>query len=307
MIEGDSLKEEKLRLIRIRHCRGIGRQTIKKFLHYDPTLRSISHLSSRELSTKFAITSTNSSLFLHDYHQLEIKQILEYYQSRGVRLLTIFDKDYPLRLAAIEDPPLVLFYMGDLSILTKERMLSVVGTRKPTIHCFKTMEIILRPLVTSGWSIVSGLAIGVDTYAHQISLPYSTVAILGSGFDHIYPSSNLELFRKIVTNHLVMSEYPPSTPPQKYQFPERNRIISGLSWGTLVVEAKNRSGSLITADQALEQVREVFAIPGPIYQPESLGTNRLIQQGAKLVLSSEDITNEMKTIAKNEFNHYSFN
>ncbi len=142
---------------------------------------------------------------------------------------------------------------------------------------------------------MSGMAKGIDAYAHWQAIEQrgQTIAILGSGLNYVYPPSHRDLFQKLAAQQLIISEYPPHFPPRKWQFPERNRLISGLSRGVIVVEAKEKSGSLITADQALEQGREVFAVPGPIYSPASQGTNHLIQQGAKLVMSAADVLNEL--------------
>lgn len=286
------------RLILLHHCRGIGRRTIMKILKDDPYLEQLHKLTYYKLTHDYQMKKNLAEIFLHDLRHLDMTHLINSYIINNIHILTIYDEKFPLKLAEISDPPLVLFYMGNLHLLTNEKLLSVVGTRSPTQDCLRILQHVLQPLIKEGWTIVSGLAVGVDTMAHELGLKQATIAVLGSGFNHIYPQSNLPIFREISTNHLVLSEYPPYQRPQKFQFPERNRIISGISWGTLVVEAKQRSGSLITADQALDQGREVFAIPGSILQKEFFGTNHLIQQGAKLVQTSEDILSEWKTIAK---------
>lgn len=158
------------------------------------------------------------------------------------------------------------------------------------------MHIVLPPLIQNGWIVVSGLAKGIDAEAHRLCLRHhgETIAVIAGGLYYMYPPENESLFRQLATTQLIISEYPPFVRPQTWHFPMRNRIISGLSLGTLVVQAKERSGSLITAHFALQQGREVFAIPGDITTKEALGTNRLIQQGAKLILSSEDIEEEFR-------------
>nr|WP_084715678.1 DNA-processing protein DprA [Virgibacillus sp. SK37] len=209
-------------------------------------------------------------------------------------MLTIFDKDYPLLLKHIPDAPLVLYAAGDVTLLQQIPSLSVVGTRHPSIEGKKKTKWMLEELIDLGWIIISGMAAGIDSYAHHLTLSNKgkTIAVLGGGFRHIYPRHNIPLFNDMVKQGLVLSEYPPHFPPQRYHFPERNRIISGLSFGTLVIEAKERSGTLITVDQALEQGREVFAVPGSPFIPQTEGCHKLIQEGAKLVKGPHDIIEE---------------
>jgi DNA processing protein len=156
-------------------------------------------------------------------------------------------------------------------------------------------------MVRTGWTIVSGLAIGIDVESHKLAIQNdgSTIAVLGSGFNHIYPKEHIPISRQIAANHLLISEYPPDRKPAKWQFPMRNRIISGLSRGTLIIEAREKSGSLITGDYALQEGREVFAVPGSILEPCSAGTNHLIQQGAKLTTCAEDIYEELSDFSTN--------
>ncbi|WP_235182548.1 DNA-processing protein DprA [Gracilibacillus boraciitolerans] len=210
------------------------------------------------------------------------------------QVITIFNQKYPSSLKVIPDPPLVLYLHGDSTLLSYSPNLSVVGTRHPSVNALSIMKNLLIPLFQYKLVITSGMAIGIDGFAHQLALQHQspTIAVLGGGFDHIYPKEHQSLYQQISKENLIISEYPPNQPPQKYHFPERNRIISGLSFGTLVIEAKKRSGTLITVDQALEQGKEVFAVPGSILAETSSGCNQLIQDGAKLVLSSNDILEE---------------
>jgi|SRR5690625_4603468 len=198
-------------------------------------------------------------------------------------------------LKQIKDPPLVLYAKGNLSLLHEKRTLSVIGTRNPTKEAWSKMEYILNPLILRNFVIVSGMAKGIDGYAHKLSLQLNgkTIAVLGSGFNHVYPKEHTFLFEQIATHGLVISEYPPSSPPKKYQFPERNRIISGLAKGTLVIEAKERSGTMITVDQALDQGRDVFALADSPLVLEARGCNQMIQDGAKLVYKPVHIVEEL--------------
>jgi len=218
-------------------------------------------------------------------------------------VITIIDGNYPDILRRIKDPPLVLYAQGDRYLLLDSPALSVIGTRNPSQEARRKMELIVRPIIENNWVIVSGMAKGIDRYAHELSLTYSgkTIAVLGGGFHHIYPQQNIGVFHKIRERGLVLSEYPPDMPPARYHFTERNRIISGLSFGTLVIEATERSGTLITVDQALDQGREVYAVPGSPLLPQTKGCHQMIQDGAKLVFEAEDILEDWHDIGENLF------
>lgn len=209
----------------------------------------------------------------------------------GIRAITQRDELYPAALQEIYNPPLVLFYRGTLQ--PEARRLAIVGSRKLSRYGKAVAEELSEGLAAAGVTVVSGAARGIDTAAHQGALRKGrTVAVLGCGVDIAYPPENDRLLAQIAENGAVISEYPPGTGPKAPFFPARNRIISGLSVGTVVVEAAEKSGSLITAELALSEGRDVFAVPGGIYSNSSRGCNLLIQQGAKLVLSVEDILSE---------------
>ncbi|MEH7234785.1 DNA-processing protein DprA [Bacillus sp. JJ1562] len=288
---------EKIRenLIHLHHCRGIGWKSIFRILQHDPTLTSIYNYPSAFYEKILPLTKNQVSIFLKDLHSLSIQSMLKQYSNNNVGIITIFDQEYPQLLKQIFDPPWVLYTAGDKTLLNSEKLLSVVGSRTPTATSRQSMSKVLVPLIKQKWVLVSGLARGIDTMAHRLAIEHNgkTIAVIAGGLQHIYPLENKELATTITQNHILISEYPPFTKPEKWQFPMRNRIISGLSQGTLVVEAKERSGSLITADQALDQGREVFAIPGSILEHSCVGTNKLIQSGAKMVLNSEDILSEI--------------
>ena len=217
-------------------------------------------------------------------------------EKSGVVILTVFDEDYPERLKNIYDPPVILYVKGSIK---KEDSLavSIVGSRKCTYYGMNMADNIAEKLAFSGVTVVSGLARGIDTAAHKGALKSGrTIAVLGSGLGNIYPAENKPLSEKIAQNGAVVSEFPMHMPPNKNNFPQRNRIISGLSVAVLVVEAANKSGALITADFALEQGRDVFAVPGAAGRLSSAGTNSLIKQGAKLIDSAEDILEELKGV-----------
>lgn len=209
--------------------------------------------------------------------------------------VTLDDEDYPPLLREIIDPPLALFYRGNLSLAHNPLLVAIVGSRRASPYATNAASHLATTLGRSGITIVSGLARGVDAAAHQAALDSAapTIAVLGTGIDIVYPKAHRRLFRAIEERGLIVSEFPNGTPPLPPNFPIRNRVISGLTHGTLVVEATTRSGSLITARTAAEQGREVFAVPGSIFSAGSEGTHRLIQYGAKLVHDADDVLQEL--------------
>lgn len=214
--------------------------------------------------------------------------------SDEIKALSLDDTSYPLLLTEISKPPTTLYYRGNIDLLTHPNLLAVVGSRKTSSSGIEACNALLPPLVEQGVILVSGLAYGIDSLAHHISVKAKqpTVAVLGSGVDDssIYPKENIGLAHEILKyGGLVISEYPPGTSPSAKQFPARNRIIAGICKATLVIQAAKRSGSLITARLALEGGREVFAVPGPITDVACEGTNMLIRDGAIPALSSTDI------------------
>ncbi len=231
---------------------------------------------------------------LETRESVDLPRLLDEIEAAGTTILTWEDEAYPPYLVEIADPPPVLYLRGELQ--TRDQWaVAVVGTRRATAYGKHVTTQLAGDLARSGVTIVSGLARGIDAVAHQAALDVGgrTIAVLGSGIRNIYPPEHRRLADQIAASGAILSGFPPGTPPEAGNFPRRNRIISGLSLGALVVEAGTRSGALITANYALEQGRDVFAVPGPINARSSLGTNRLIQQGAKLVLSAADILEEL--------------
>ncbi|MBI2459909.1 MAG: DNA-protecting protein DprA [Parcubacteria group bacterium] len=226
-------------------------------------------------------------------HQIQPDKLLENLNKEKLKVLTQEDRAYPKLLKQIYDPPFILYYRGQLEAFNGF-LLAVVGARKYSAYGRQVAEKLVRELAFNNLTIVSGLALGIDALAHSAALEANgqTIAVLGSGLDqkNIYPSQNRYLADKIEAHGgLILSEYPIGALPLKHHFPQRNRIISGLSSATLVIEAGEKSGALITAFHALEQNREVFAVPGSIYSGSSEGANRLIALGAKLATSAQDI------------------
>ena len=223
---------------------------------------------------------------------------LKLIEKHGVKYVTVWDENYPRLLKRISDPPVVLFYKGKLKAEQKSA-LAVVGTRTPSNYGKMVTTDIVRQLCERGITIVSGMARGIDAVAHHTAIQSGaeTLAVLGCGLDRCYPPENSKLFREIPEHGALISEYFVGVGPDATNFPKRNRIISGLTQGALVVEAGDRSGALITAFYALNYNREVFAIPGNITSPKSNGANSLIKQGAKLVQTADDIFEEIREFA----------
>ena len=222
-----------------------------------------------------------------------------------IRSVNIQDKEYPKLLKEIKNPPKVLYVRGE--ILPNDDFFAIVGTRRCSLYGKQAALEFASDLSEAGLTIVSGLAPGIDTFSHQATLERNgkTIAVLGTGLDKksVYPQTNLKLAEKIIEKGgALLSEYPPGTRGTRFTFPQRNRIISGLSLGVLVVEAKERSGALITAEYAAKQNRKVFALPGPIYSSTSRGSNFLIKEGAKLAGSADDILKELNLPAKERGN-----
>ncbi len=224
----------------------------------------------------------------------EVRTILENCRRHGIGLVTWQDADYPEQLKHIHDAPLVLYTLGDPGLLGREQI-GIIGSRKATRAGLDHARRFAAELSARELLVTSGLALGVDGAAHAGALDagFSTTAVIGCGLDRIYPTQHRRLGERVIAEGLMISEYPPGTPAKAAHFPQRNRIISGLSRGVLVVEAGLRSGSLITARMALEQGREVFAIPGSVHSPVARGCHHLIKQGARLVETIDDILEEL--------------
>jgi DNA processing protein len=233
------------------------------------------------------------------FNRIRATHIVNFAQQKHISIIPYFDERYPAVLKNIPDPPAVVYCKGEY--LPKDSFsMAVVGTRKASKYGRKVLESLIPALVTRGITIVSGMALGIDSLAHTIALNNKgrTIAVLGSGVDQAYPRQNLDLYNRIPTAGCLISEFPIGRNPERYTFPQRNRIISGLTHGTIVIEADEKSGSLITARSATEQGREVFSIPGDIFNPTSQGTNKLIKMGAKLVTNIEDILEEVQAFRK---------
>ncbi len=220
----------------------------------------------------------------------------EIYEQNQIIPILFTDSRYPKSLLHLYDPPAVLYAKGKIELLNNNKKIAIIGSRKATDYTAKSIEQILPPLIKEDYVIVSGLAKGADTMAHQITILQKgkTIAVLGSGFNHIYPKENGKLLEKMSSQQLVITEYPPYMSPKKWNFPKRNRIISGLSEGVVITEAEVKSGTVSTMEHALEHGKEIFAIPGPIFSPLSLGPNQLILEGARPIWDGQQILEELQ-------------
>lgn len=291
---GSPDRQDRFFLFFLTKIKGLGNRTIWQFIN--------GHSNDK---TDAIIQRSLKNSALVKQAQLEFTSIKEPY-------LTILDADYPVWLANIYDPPLWLYYRGNRQLLQQQNFLTIVGSRTLTHYHQQATEKLIKDLANSNLAIVSGLAIGIDSLSHQSALNnnLATIAVLGSGLDEsvIYPQNNIPLARQIITqNGLLLSEYPANSQPQLHCFPKRNRILAGLSKATVVISGALKSGTLITAQVAIDEGREVLALPGNINYTLNQGPNSLIANGAKIINSANDIlkiynlSSDNKTISKIKF------
>ncbi|MDY5612016.1 DNA-processing protein DprA [Dysosmobacter sp.] len=273
--------------------RGLKNQTRLALLRHFGTPEDVFYADAGEILLTEGITREQAAI-LEDHRLDTADRILADCQRLDLRLLTIQDAEYPGRLKNIYDPPCLLYVKGRLPAFDEEVAVAVVGTRKATPYGISSAEKLGYGLAKGGALVVSGLAKGIDAAATRGALRSGgiTVGVAANGLDVRYPYENRYLYEDVAAAGVLLSEYPPGTEPLKTNFPVRNRILSGLSVATLVVEAPERSGALITADTAVEQGRDVFAVPGPIDAPNSVGCNRLIHDGAVLTANAWDLLQE---------------
>lgn len=276
---------------------GVGAAYAIRLLAAFQTPRHVLDASQASLST--CVPSKVAAAIKQGPPAAMLEKSLQWISEPGNHLLTLADEHYPRQLLEIADPPPVLYAKGQLDLL-QSNTIAIVGSRHATPQGLQNAEAFARNLSQQGWCIASGLALGIDAAAHKGGLQGagSTIAVVGTGLDIVYPASNHQLAHDIAGRGLIISELPLGTPGRAGNFPRRNRIISGLSRGVLVVEAALQSGSLITAREAAEQGREVFAIPGSIHSALSKGCHQLIKQGAKLVETAADILEELGSVAQ---------
>ena len=277
----------------------VGPVRVRRLAERFGPLSAILSASGSDLRTVEGIGPEVSSIITLWNEHADLDAEMALVEKAGARVLTRSDSEYPELLKEIHDPPIVLYVLGKLEEKDQRNGIGIVGTRKASHYALESAKKLGYQLAYSGLTIYSGLARGIDTAAHQAALAANgrTVAVLGSGLAHLYPEENIPLSEKIVEGHgAVISEFPMGTTPTKQTFPKRNRIISGCSFGLLVVEAGLNSGALISAREAGDQGRSLYVVPGRIDHPGTLGSNRLIQQGAKLVIDAGDILADLPMI-----------
>ena len=274
---------------------GIGGSRANALIEFCGSVSAIFESDAASLSRIRGISENLADRILSWRDHVELDRELEIARNGGVTILCRTDDEYPAALRELRDAPLCIYIRGVLPPDLSTRSLSIVGTRNASNYGARMARHLSEAAAFGGWTTISGLAVGIDTIVHQATVDAGgkTVAVLGGGLAKLHPAENLDLARAIIrTGGAVISEFPMTTVPTRHTFPMRNRIIAGLSCGTLVVEAGVNSGSLITAAQALEQGRHVFAVPGEADNPSAAGCNTLIKQGAKLVMNFDDILDE---------------
>ncbi|WP_010286441.1 DNA-processing protein DprA [Kurthia massiliensis] len=271
-----------------------------KLLQTPQTLTHLFDWTPQQLKQQLNVSLKKAQYIYEKLQAYRHVSFLSYYAERHITPIHFFDPRYPALLKEIYDPPAVIYVKGQPSLLAMPKKIAVVGTRKATHYSKKALEQLLPPLINDEIAIVSGLARGADKMAHEltITLGGATIAVLGHGFDYMYPREHQYLYEEMATNHLLVTEYPPYMGPRKWQFPMRNRLISGLSCGIIITEAMKKSGTLSTVEYGLNHGREIFVVPGDISSPFSELPHELASDGAKIVWNGTQILDEIR--------HFSF-
>jgi len=282
---------------------GITSYNIEKIYHSLNDLKDLWHIDRNSLSSLNILDEKIIDKIFLNRNKYIFEDVFERIQNQGINVITILDEKYPKRLKNIKDKPVVLYSKGEY-LPDDEISIAIVGSRKATAYGMWACEKFTRELSSLGITIVSGLALGIDAIAHKTAIENNgrTIALLGNGIDVIYPKNNQSLYNEIKNNGCIFTEFPMGTEPLNYNFPQRNRIISGLSLGVIVIEAKEKSGSLITATYAAEQGKDVFAVPGNINSIYSAGTNKLIKDGVIPLLDIDDILDEIYELKDKKIN-----
>lgn len=276
---------------------------IQRLYNYFGDVEVAYNSSLSDLSQIEGLSIKKAETFLRERDKTDPSKKLEEVESRNLSFITFEDSNYPYMLKNISNPPIVLYVKGDLNSCNLEKTIAVVGSRKSSTNAKDVLAKIISELKNTDVCVVSGLASGIDTTAHQSALlsNLKTIGVIASGFDFVYPTQNKDLYKKIENgNGAILTEYFPTFQPLQFRFPQRNRIVSGLSYGTLVAEAATKSGALITANLCLEQGRELMCIPGLVSNPNTEGIYKLLKQGATMVTCAEDILNALNWEVKKE-------
>lgn len=282
------------RLLALHYVHPVPLSRLRPLLKVDPDLSSVEKLVPDRLSPLLKVPADRARSIYDQYREALKTPFRQAYRFHGIAPIPFNHKYYPSLLHELVDPPAVLYAKGNVDLLNEQWKIAVIGSRKATSYSEKAMESIIPPLVEQGMVIVSGLARGADTMAHRSAMRFGgkTIGVLGSGFFHMYPKENKALAEQMAEEQLIVSEYPPYIGPKRWQFPMRNRIISGLSNGVVVTEAAKKSGTVSTMEHALEHGKEIFSVPGPIHSELSLGPHQLLLEGAKPVWNGYQIVEE---------------
>lgn len=282
------------RLLILNMVENLGSVKTQALLKHFGSLEKVFQTKENDLKEVRGIGEKIALEIIQSIRRIDLKEELNLIKRYNIKIISFLDKGYSRNLRNIYDPPMVLYVLGDL-LPQDDTAIAIVGSRLASFYGMQQAERLAFELASRGVTVTSGLARGIDSSAHRGALKAGgrTLAVLGSGIFNIYPKEHRGLAEEISENGAVISEFPMMTMPEKWNFPKRNRIISGLSLGVVVVEAAQRSGALITSDIAMEEGREVFAVPGKVDSITSRGTNRLIKQGAKLVETANDILEEL--------------
>ena len=273
---------------------GIGNSNIEKIIDYFHELNELWECSNKQIEEIKNLKKSTKDIIMQNRNHKNIEELFTNIEKQNINMVTIYDENYPIGLKYIDNSPKVLYTKGE-RIESDSLSIAIVGSRKATSYGKWACEKFTKELVDMGVTIISGLATGIDTIAHKVALDCGgkTIGVLGNGIDIVYPKKNLSLYGEMEKKASIISEFPLASPPLAFNFPLRNRIISGIARGVIVIEAQEKSGSLITAHHALDQGKDVFALPGNINSIFSGGTNRLIKDGAKPLLDIDDIIEEI--------------
>ena len=281
----------------------LGASFIERLYNHFACIENAWTVSSSELVEIEGITKKQISYFLEKRKSVNPDECYEYIVKKGIKYLTIENENYPKMLKEIYNPPAVLFVKGDLGVCNLEKTLAIVGSRRASNSAKEVLNKIILEFSGTDLCVVSGLAAGIDTVAHKSALEagVKTIGVIASGFDYCYPTANKQLYQDIIDgNGAIITEYWPTLEPLSFRFPQRNRIVSGLSYGTLIAEAAIKSGAMITANLTLEQNRELMCIPGLLTNPNTEGIYKLLQDGATMVTCADNIVNALGwTLSKN--------
>lgn len=271
-------------------------QKIHQLLNYLGDFDELIYRSPYNIAKQLNINEEKAITLINQYKKLRNTSMEAYYEHHQIHAIPYDSEWYPNSLKTLYDPPTVLYVKGDKELLKSPKKIAVIGSRAATNYSEEVLKLLLPPLINEKFVIVSGLAKGADRFAHEATIRYGgkTIAVLGHGLFHLYPKENRQIGEQIAQQHLLVTEYPPYVGVQKWHFPARNRIISGLSQALIVTEAALKSGTLITTELALEQGKDVFSVPGNVFSIQSKGTNKLIKEGAIPVWNGHQILEEFQ-------------